>query len=477
MNAFRKYLRAGMHRLLALAVLVPLCAAPLRADEEHLDRQLEKYGKVINEKLRARYLKGGKETVNVGVLKFLSQRGKDGRLMDNAGTINLALADRLQIALVLANPDDKLGVIDHASEIVSASGNKRANHQTAKGRTALFEIDAKSPKYPLAWGERKVKADVFLTGVITFSSDFTKVTVAVQGFDRTGNDPEEYCTFTAWADPRTLHEASESFVIPRGARGLGAETPFKPKEKLALAAQARKVFVEPAAPEEMKQMWQSPVQVQVLYDGAAVPITWEQGVGWRVPTPREGQKIAFRLRNTTEKRVGVVLAVNGESTIYRAALGDPVQMDKWILPPGGDSITIDGFQKDDDSSEGFHVLSPEDSEKEHGKYGQHAGTFSFSVFLEAQGEKPSEGSATEDEKRISSIARGIIVGEKGRKPARQPSMSDLQSLLVGSGSGSHPKGLVIPGAETNSKIKQVKFEPDPNSGVRGTIFYYKPGVE
>src|SRR5262249_48446573 len=75
----------------------------------------------------------------VGVLKFLVT--KDGsRFSDNVGTLNLTLAQRLEVALVLANgPKETLGILRDASAV--AATVKGANHLTRDGRLKLFNAE------------------------------------------------------------------------------------------------------------------------------------------------------------------------------------------------------------------------------------------------------------------------------------------------------------------------------------------------
>src|SRR5262249_7366097 len=73
--------------------------------------------------------------------------------------LNLNLARRLEIALVLANEDKPgrtLGIIKNAS--ATAAATPGANHLTSPGRQKLFQAT-----YPLAWGNQRVSADAFLT--------------------------------------------------------------------------------------------------------------------------------------------------------------------------------------------------------------------------------------------------------------------------------------------------------------------------
>ena len=82
-------------------------------------RRLHDNAPKIVESLRDKHYK------NVGVLKFVVQTGK-GPARDNVGPLNASLADRLEVALVLALKDDSLGIIANASSAAAESKNPRA---------------------------------------------------------------------------------------------------------------------------------------------------------------------------------------------------------------------------------------------------------------------------------------------------------------------------------------------------------------
>src|SRR5688572_22924437 len=92
---------------LAAALLAAADAAALELDEA----LKEKAPKVLE-------LARKREAKNVGVLKFLVRKG-DGPLSDNAGPLNLNLANRLAVALVLACPDEEVGIIGNANEVLA----------------------------------------------------------------------------------------------------------------------------------------------------------------------------------------------------------------------------------------------------------------------------------------------------------------------------------------------------------------------
>jgi len=124
---------------------------------------------------------------NVGVLKFLA-RHEGGSWRDNLGPVNRTVADRLEVALLLAlKPSDNMGILFRASETIAKSDNMRANHRTAEGRAEFFSFDP-SP-FSLPWNRKElVQPDAFLTGEITLSGDLRRMTVKVQVFGNRGDD-------------------------------------------------------------------------------------------------------------------------------------------------------------------------------------------------------------------------------------------------------------------------------------------------
>jgi len=254
---------------------------------------------------------------NVGVLKFLVARGK-GALQDNVGTLNRNLPNRLEAALVLALPDDEMGLITRASDAVAASGNKRATHRTAAGRREFFRINPQG--FRRAWGnEEPVRPDAFLTGEVRLASDLRQVEVKILAFDR--KDPTKLatvCTFEAAADARTLSEAGVSF-----ARARGTQEPEESDSQIVLAPKSKFVpqsSPEPELPSEDKNknnkfkdvVKDMPVRLDILMNGKEV----EPGEEGQVPEPKQGDELTFRLTNEGKETYGVLLRVNGKITIF-----------------------------------------------------------------------------------------------------------------------------------------------------------------
>src|SRR5262245_27454377 len=93
-----------------IAIILASAGSPLQAAEP-LERELVGQAPDIITRLKERHY------ANVGLLKFLVTR--DGqRFSDNVGTLNLQLAKRLEIALILANdPKDPVGIIEDANAV------------------------------------------------------------------------------------------------------------------------------------------------------------------------------------------------------------------------------------------------------------------------------------------------------------------------------------------------------------------------
>src|ERR1700674_1608621 len=153
--------RRGRVAALALMLAGIVGPAPVRADT--LEAALLKQAPRVTAYLKDHGYR------NVGVLKFRVKKG-DAPASDHVGPLNLNLAGRLEIALVLANDNEvPLGIIRDADGVAATLPG--ANHLTRPGRQALFR-----GRYPLAWGEQQVAPDAFLTGVAVVTPDLKQLT-------------------------------------------------------------------------------------------------------------------------------------------------------------------------------------------------------------------------------------------------------------------------------------------------------------
>jgi hypothetical protein len=455
-----------------------VAGAPREEDKAiGLDQALQNNAPVVIKYLR------GKGYKNVGVLKFLAQVGDKAPLSDNLGAINRNLADRLEIALILANPDEKLGIIARATDVVK--DRPSATHLTERGRFALFQ-EGKVP-FTLAWGNRKpVEPDAFVTGEVRLSSDLRIVRVKVQAFDQnTGDKLDTVCEFQATTDVRTLTDSGISF----GARG----TPTDKLEMLLVKADTtvptladREDVWQKKIDDFLREIKESPVQLEVLYKNEKVPVpiqgnpvrppSEQANVFLRVREPSDGEGVvSFRVTNKGRETYGVVLMVNGVNTIYREK-GEPRDCFKWILKPS-ESVVVDGFQTKLDKRAPFVVLPPKKAGKDLVNYGDDPGTFSFVVFRGRTKEEDSALVMAEKARdaNLSGISRGVLMDARDTVNRNLESLkSDLRREGQDASTKANSKGIIGWDKEVRKEVQQVDFKPYPKPELSVTIRYCDP---
>jgi hypothetical protein len=413
----------------------------------------EEFEKALREKAPdiVKYLKEKKYS-NVGVLKFRTKLGEE-QPGDNAGPLNRTLAERLEIALVLANDlKEPVGVLRNAS--ARAAKIKGANHLTAEGRKALFQT-----RYPIAWGDTDADADAFLTGVALVDSKTDTITVSVQAFDRTSTKLEQVALVKSKVNLTDLMDSGGSFLL-RGAFDDG-----KPKLTLPDAGQqVVKTAARVRAKEETFPLDdpKAPVALEIRYDGKPVRVEFRDGKGF-VPEPQEGQKVILvvRRKDRSPARLGVVLRVNGENTLYKDRL-PPAQAHMWVMSPDSDPLEVEGFKTGKDSGEAFRILSPAESKRQEMNYGADVGTISLTVFHEGKAGAPD---LAEDED-IAAITRGVFPTDRARN------LSALRAQLRADAAKSDTRGLIVGGDAIKIETRKVKFEPYPVPILAATIHYY-----
>jgi hypothetical protein len=453
---------------------LPAARAEGPAVEKSLDYALAKHARPILDAIR-KQLGKDQASLNVGVLKFLAQKG-DAPLSDNVGPINQTLANRLETALILAaRPEDHLGILQRATQSVVSGWNTSANHLTGPGRASLFDS-----RFNLSWGVDKkmatgLEADVFVTGRVKISPDLKVLDVTVEGFDRknAAQAPVLLDNFRASMDVRTLTEAAESYLIPKGVKVVPKDPETPPDEPVVLLAYDVEAKRQPN-PVTAKE---APVKLKIFYNGQLMAIREVDGRA-EVAEPREETKVTFELDNTDDTyRYGVVLMVNGENTLYRQT-GDVGACSKWVLNPG-EKVSIAGFQTRNQTLEQFKVLPDEKSEEQAVRYGNAAGQFTFAVFREDKdGTQPSPAAApaVKDEDQVrAAIVRAAIFDITD--PKRPDSLLALQGALRGGDAGAHvtaSKGVIVPDKVKPNAVQVVDFKYDPLPIMTATIFYYKP---
>ena len=459
-----------------------LAATPARADHDNLDEALRSQAGPIVQSLR----KHGYQ--NVGVLKFLVRTG-DGPFTDNAGELNLGLANRLEVALILANPDEDLGIIHQASRTVAASPHMRANHLTPGGRKRFFD-----QKYELAWGEEMVQPDAFLTGEVTLKPDLTVMTVLIKAFDKDGEE-EKLAEFTVPANARALSEAGYNYYLPPKKRGeLLARGPVREGGKVRPEVQQEVIKAVPEAtgrepdPDAALVPWkETPVKLHVYYGDSpqSVAVKPEAGRAWlTVPEPKETDEVRFVLENpSTQYTYAVVLKVNGENSLFRERSPER-ECHKWVLAPG-QKVAVNGFQRVGSDRVGFFkVRPPEVSEANAVRYGEQAGTFRMTVF---QGQVSEEDPTVKERPKwqdaqaeLASITRGTPLALDPKDPAKQIKAGTLKELKANLRSHERKpegaRGLIEEGPDSGKKeIKKVFFRYDFDAPLADvTVRYYTP---
>ncbi len=234
---------------------------------------------------------------NVGVLKFRVKKG-DEAATDRAGVLNMRLADKLELALILkANARDPIGVVKKASKV--AATIEGASHLTAEGRTKLFNAE-----YPLAWGDTKVVPDAFLTGVAVITKDLKSMTVGIMSFDKQANEMKKLAQFDVGLDLEDLLDSGESYTL-RGifdsanmqmtnserknkASEEALTSSVNVKQETKDAKQATQSKLHPLSPDNKD----SPVRLEIRYDNQPQAFEFRDGAAF-VLEPQEGQKVSF----------------------------------------------------------------------------------------------------------------------------------------------------------------------------------------
>jgi hypothetical protein len=462
-----------MKRFLATVVLLTGVIAA-RADTDEFDAALHKQAPKLLEYVQK------KNCRNIAMLKFLARKG-DGPLTDNIGPLNMSVAERVEVAITLALPNDEIGIVRNASETI-------AKNIPGKGHLdpAWCKKCARYSKFLVAWGdpEKEVVVDCFITGVVTLSADLKTTTVNFWAFGRDGLIDKEVGSFTVDTTPRVLGDAGYSYLItPKtaptffdGSRGFVDKKQVKKTvvdQTIANATAGKDPAVKPPV-EPTTYAKDSPVRITVLYNDSEMEPT-----NGTIAEPKTGDRVRFRLENTSKTDTyGVVLKVNGENTIFHERFDDKDCM-KWILQPG-EKAFVAGFQESDDSRTDFRVLSAKESEESVVRYGEHTGTFQVAVFRGKLVEKKEPDKTkpivkpAEEEVIIAAISRGGLPTDPS---SRSSDLKSLQAKLRErdfDGAGS--RGAIGEGNMSENKIKKVIFEADPPLVIiKHQIRYYTPG--
>jgi hypothetical protein len=446
------------------AVVFCMFGAPLDAADD-LERQLLRTAPVVMKALKEKGYK------NVGVLKFRVKNGT-AAATDRQGTLNQRLAQKLELALILANKvSDPVGILRNAS--ATAATIDGATHLTRDGRAKLFTRD-----YPLAWGTSRVVPDAFLTGAAAITTDLASMTVVVTSFDSQQLELEEIARFDVKLDLEDLLDSGESFTL-RGVFDNSSLKMTEDERKEKASSEARvaslttKSETEAAkAPIASKlhplspQNADAPVTLEILYDGKPQPIEFRGGAAF-VPEPQERQRVTLvvRRKGATTGRLGVVVKVNGENTLYRQKEPDP-QCASWILTPERKEVRIEGYQEDEKTLKQFRVLSQPESKAREIDYGEFVGAISISVFKERTvAPKPPalDLALTDEGEDFDILKKGI---QPDSAPANPGALRQQLAQAVST------RGLIAQGDAVDRQVMTTAFEKDTVPVMSATVKYY-----
>jgi hypothetical protein len=448
-----------MSRSIAAVLVMVLVAVPVRANADALDEALVEKARAILEAVQKKGFR------NVGVVKFLVRHGEKAP-QDDVGDLNMSLANKLEVALILANTDDRFGIIDKASEAISREKLLGANHKSEEGRKAFF-----NRKYELAWSRDRVEASGFVTGLATLSQDLTKFTLRFQVFDKSGQIEDLPGELSVATNPEMLAQAGFSFALaPARQKAIvsGDPPPAETQKREIVEQAASSVEETPSEKQEpFAPLAESPIQWTVLYNGKPVAVT-----GNTLPEPKATDRIEFTLTNPTRATYAAVLLVNGENTLYQER-AVPQVCRKWVLGPDS-SVTIRGFQTDADSVAPFTVLRPEQPLPDAVRYGDHAGTFRLVVF---HGKMSETAPASEVVVRNPNDAAALALARtRGgtRAPGVKPqTLRALQADLRGRMEGGKSRGYVVKGdAREKFETTSVYFVMSPELPVADISLRY-----
>lgn len=445
--------------LLSIFAAMAMLSEQIQADtiNQGLQKQIPKVVDYLNEH----------QFKTVGVLKFRVKKPGQ-KTTSSAGPLNSLLADRLEVGLILANPFDEgrqLNIIKDAS--AKAAKINKANHLSEAGRKAFF-----GPKFKLAWGNKSEVADAFLTGVVQVHDDNQHATVGILCFNKNGGELERACeVFEVELDAEALGGIGESFLLRGAFDGGSTQLAFKDHQK-----QKQQQILKTAARVKTQQVKfplddsTAPVKLEIFYDGHPVAVKMRDGQAF-VTEPEEGQKVEMALvrNNSAKGRLGIVLKVNGENTLYRQVVRD-IDCTKWILSPDYRRTVVKGYQMQNNKAEKFKVLSEAESAKRAMDYGRQVGQIQLTVFQELTGTKPMPTILNEEDQDLIAMLRGV-------HPSDQPKnlgALKYQLRLAGSKKPQTRGGLIVQGEQTANKVRTVKFKADPTPVMSATITYYKP---
>jgi hypothetical protein len=479
-------IRPALRRLAlpALALALAAWASPaVRAD--NIDVGLVKNAPAVLKFLKDHNYK------NVGVLRFQLQKGRRPATYA-AGPINGNMATRLENALLLetdtANP---VGIIHDASAVAAAKApDKHFNENSAKDRAGLFEN-----AYPLAWGDSKVKADAFLHGRVRFSDDMKTTTVQIACFDRKSEEQHKVCEIEVKTDRTVLADAGESYVLKRSLlkkRGSEIGKDGKDKDGNSLddlfdkdAADSAKDRNDKKGASNNAAAVNDYLDFEVRYNDVPQQLIGDptEGGELRIAAPRTGQSVMFALKNKQSDDIGVVIYVNGKSTLEYMI--DPAEKcRRWIIPAGGETFGIRGYVDANDVLTPFRIVGPNDDLIKN-ELAEKLGMIEAVVFL--KGQNGNANNANRNEMLVSRslnlrklspyYQKKLGLKAKPETPAEARSLAyksaGLRIPIKGRGPNDGIEGFIVPDPDLKEQLSLEQRDfPNPTPVATPIVIRY-----
>lgn len=425
----------------------------------------------------------------IGTLRF-KLRLANQSFSTNLGAINLRMAEKTQKALVFANPAtlgpsaNSFVVIDNAAAIAESIPEADPYSQDPEARASLFHAS-----YPLVWKHRghfQAPADAFVFGEGEVSD--SNRDIRIQLFTILKDRPEivQGKPFTAPLDPRDIADLGQSYVVS----SADSRDPARCEE--AMQESARQGRNDPTRLHPLQRP-DAPVIIDVQYGtkqrnsgSQAEEIQWEsqkpfflnnQGSpinGAFLPDPKEGKAVRILIHKTSafeNQRLGVIVRVNGESTILKEREADAL-CSLWVMEANRKSFMIEGFYTALGSAGEllpFEVVNDTTDQALVKRYGKDIGIISLAVYAE---DSTAEGSLVD----LGSNKKFVAI-----KFARIPSgaaddvyaMRTKMAKEVSSTSGT--LGVIVDSQQSRpSVIPTVAFRPSNRAIFAANIRYYRP---
>jgi hypothetical protein len=450
------------------------------ARADRLDAEMNKKMPEMVEQLKKAYK-------NVGVLRFRVQDA--GQKESFHSPLSGRMAERLETLLILHAGETEakaIGVLRDTG--LTASKAKISDwNGSAADRKKLF-----AQTYPMAWGTKTAKPDVFLTGKVELNKDRSKTTVTVEYFDK--NEPgkvKQLARFTETTSVYVLRDIGHGFVLSRSAKNtvkVMKRNQTQNASRFAIQAVNQNEPVDQTDPNQkaaagkaQTQPQVSPkniggIEFQMLVNKDQVSYrpagSQDDAKHWEVESPAQGSKVAFRLKNTTDKWLGVALRLNGFNTINERT-GDAATSQKWMVP-AGKSFLIQGFYEHPQPQDGspmfkpFKVLVGQEAQQfQSEEMGEKKGLIEIDVF-----EEGAQGGGG-DEAEMFVTPRGLPPSAMKKERATFQGLKSAllknaklktQTVSVREGSLVVKRELIVPDTDAIAdagKSLQVKELPNP----------------